>query len=82
MMKRYPVILVLATWLLAACSAFAGQPTPTPVPFFRHTAEEVLAALNSAGLSVQNPQRDIIVGRDAPLTARIARWTICSTVHG
>jgi hypothetical protein len=68
MMKRYPVLLVLAMWLLAGCSVFGGQPTPTPLPFFRHTAEEVLAALNSAGLSVQGAQRDIIVGRDAPLT--------------
>ncbi len=65
--QRYLVVLVLATTTLAGCGL--GQPPPpTPLPFARHTALDVANAFAAAGLSVQNPVRDLVVGREAPST--------------
>jgi hypothetical protein len=49
--------------LLASCG---GAPEPTAIPFARLDAQTVLAALVDAGLSVERPIRDRVVGRDAP----------------
>jgi hypothetical protein len=65
-MLRYPVLLLLAM-LLVGCDALGGgPPPPTVLPFARHTGQDVLNQLAGAGLSVQNPQRDINVGRGTP----------------
>jgi hypothetical protein len=66
MVKRYLVLLLLAMLALAGCDG--GVPGPTAVPFQRHTGQDVLNALASAGLSVDQSQRDMTVGRDAPAT--------------
>lgn len=66
MHKRYPVLLLMTMFLLAACGS--AEPTPTPIPFARHTAQDVLGALAASGLSVERPMRDMIVGREAPTT--------------
>ena len=65
---RYLVLLVLAMSALAGCGGQQGPPPPTPVPFVRHNGQQVLDALANAGLSVQNAQRDRVVGRDAPVS--------------
>ena len=62
--KRYLVLWLLTMLLLAGCGS--GQPEPTAVPFARYDAQTVLAALVDAGLSVERPTRDRVVGRDAP----------------
>ncbi|MCC6616994.1 MAG: hypothetical protein IT320_26215 [Anaerolineae bacterium] len=66
MLKRYPVLLILAmTSLLAAgCGAQEGA---TP-PFDRYQAQQVVDALNAAGATVQNPVQNMTVGRNAPST--------------
>jgi hypothetical protein len=56
-----------ALLVLSACSAL-NPPTATPVPFARFTADQVLAAFESAGALVRNPAREMLVGRDAPAT--------------
>lgn len=67
---RYLVLLVLATLALgvvAGCASLGiGQPTATPTPFNRYTAESVTRAFSTAGLPVQNVERDLVVGRGAP----------------
>ncbi|MFO7323167.1 MAG: hypothetical protein DIU68_015675 [Chloroflexota bacterium] len=62
--QRYLAGLVLAICVLAGCGP--GQPAPTAVPFARYSAQQVLDHLVQAGLSVEKPQRDMLVGRDAP----------------
>lgn len=70
-MLRY---LLIALFALASvgCSGLPGQgpPTPTPLPFNLHTAQQVLDAFRAAGLSVINPAREMQVGRDAPSSFR------------
>lgn len=64
----FPLLLAILS-LTVGCESIAsiGQPPPpTPLPFNLFTAQQVLAALTSAGLSVQNPQREMLVGRGAP----------------
>ncbi|MFQ3566014.1 MAG: hypothetical protein SNJ59_03355 [Aggregatilineales bacterium] len=70
MRKRYLVSGVLAMFaVLVGCSGLnIGASQPTPVPFDRHTAEDVLRAFSVAGLPVQNVQRDMLIGRGAPST--------------
>lgn len=70
MVKRYLFLLLLTmTALAAGCASLGiGQPTETPVPFNRHTAQDVFSVLSSAGLEAQNLRRDLVVGRGAPST--------------
>ena len=73
MKQRYLVLLVLAMLALGGCggsggSIFGGPAEPTALPFQRHTGQDVLNALGAAGLSVDRPTRDMVVGRDAPTT--------------
>jgi hypothetical protein len=68
--RRYLLPLLLAILsLTVGCETVAslGQPpSPTPLPFNLFTAQQVLDALTAAGLSVQNPTREMFVGRGAP----------------
>jgi hypothetical protein len=68
--RRYLFPLLLAILSLnVGCSSLGslGQPPPpTPLPFNLFTAQQVLDALTAAGLSVQNPTREMLVGRGAP----------------
>lgn len=57
--------LLAAFSLTAACSAI-NPPPPTPLPFARFTAEGVLAAFEQADIIIQNPTREMLIGRDAP----------------
>jgi hypothetical protein len=70
MMKRYLFLLLLTMTVLATgCESLGiGQQPPTPVPFARYTAQDVIDAFSTAGLQVQNMQRDMAVGRGAPNT--------------
>lgn len=65
--------LVLGIWAAAGCSAL-NPPAPTALPFARFTSASVLAAFEQAGVVVQNPTREMLVGRDAP--ARFADRTL------
>lgn len=68
MVKRYLVLLLLTmTGLAAGCASLGiGEPTITPIPFERYTAQHVFDAFSTAGLQAQNVQRDMVVGRGAP----------------
>jgi hypothetical protein len=70
MVKRYLFLLLLTiTALVAGCENLGiGQQQPTAVPFARYTAQDVINAFSTAGLQVQNVQRDMAVGRGAPNT--------------
>jgi hypothetical protein len=70
MLKQYLFLLLLTMTVLAAgCASLGiGQPTETPIPFDRYTAEDVFSALSEAGVQAQNTQRDLVVGRGAPST--------------
>jgi len=72
MRKRYLVLWSLAIWLVSAlfisgCASIGSTP-PTAIPFNRFTAQSVFNALENANVSIQNPQRDMLIGRDAPST--------------
>ena len=70
MAQRYLFLLLLTmTALAAGCASIGiGQPTVTPIPFNRFTAQDVFAAFSTAGVEAQNSQRDLVVGRGAPST--------------
>ncbi|NWF69297.1 MAG: hypothetical protein HXY40_09430 [Chloroflexi bacterium] len=61
-MYRIVVCLGLAL-LLAACG---GPAAPTATPFARYSAQNIIDAFQNAGLGLQNVERDMLVGRDAP----------------
>lgn len=66
-----PVLALICVSVLGACGSgglFGGPGEPTPLPFNRFNAQQVLAALTASDLGVQNIQRDMLVGRDAPST--------------
>jgi hypothetical protein len=65
MFRVLSCVLLLSIVLLTACGAPAA---PTAVPFATYTAQQVLDAFASAGLDIQNVQRDMQVGRDTPTT--------------
>lgn len=66
MLKRYPVLLILAMTSLFA--AGCGQQQAAAPPFDRYQAQQVVDALNAAGATVQNPVQNMTVGRNAPST--------------
>ena len=68
MVRRYLVIWLLTiTTLASGCASLGiGQPTATPIPFERYSAQDVFDAFSTAGLEAQNLQRDMVVGRGAP----------------
>ena len=68
MVKRYLFLLLLTiTVFIAGCASLGiGQPTATVIPYNRYTAQDVFSAFSTAGLQVQNSQRDMLVGRGAP----------------
>lgn len=68
MVKPYLVLLLLTmTALAAGCASLGiGQPTATPIPFERYSAQDVFDAFSTAGVEAQNLQRDMVVGRGAP----------------
>jgi hypothetical protein len=70
MVKQYLFLLVMTmTALTAGCASLGiGEPTATPIPFNRYTAQDVFSAMSAANLQVQNSQRDLVVGRGAPST--------------
>src|SRR5262245_18689150 len=70
MMKRYLFLLLLTMTVLASgCESLGiGQQQPTAVPFNLYRAQDVIDAFSTAGLQVQNVQRDMAVGRGAPNT--------------
>lgn len=70
MVKRYLFILLLTmTALFTGCASIGiGEPTSTPIPFNRYTAQDVISAMSAAGVQAQNVQRDLVVGRGAPST--------------
>lgn len=66
-----PALALVCLPVLAACGSgglFGGSAEPTPLPFNRFTAQQILTALSENALGVQNVQRDMLVGRDAPST--------------
>lgn len=65
MSKQYSVLLLTIAVLLAGCGII-NPPAPTPQPYNKYTAQDVIRAFNAAGLSVINAQRDMLTGRDAP----------------
>lgn len=69
---RPPVLLLVIglLLLLMGCGpgGIGGSSEPTALPFNRLTAEQVLQALTTAGTGIQNIQRDMLIGRDAPST--------------
>lgn len=68
--RQYLLAVLLAILsLTVGCSTIEGlgqPPPPTPLPFNLFNAQQVLNALTAAGLSVQNPTREMLVGRGAP----------------
>jgi len=65
------IVMLMALPLLSACGSgglFGGPAEPTALPFNRFSAQQVLTALIENGLAIQNIQRDMLVGRDAPST--------------
>lgn len=69
MQQQYRLLILIATAaLLTGCGAnlpFISQ-QPTPVPFVKFSAQNVFDAFAEAGLSVENPERQISAGRDDP----------------
>jgi hypothetical protein len=65
MLKKY---LFLIFFILLVTLTACAQQAPTAVPFATYTAQNVLDAFERAGLDVTNPERDMLVGRDAPAT--------------
>ena len=69
MQQQYRLFILIATAaLLTGCGAnlpFISQP-PTAVPFVQFGAQDVFDAFAEAGLSVDNPERQISAGRDDP----------------
>ena len=57
-------LLLISTLLISAC----GANQPTAIPFGTYSAQNVIDALQAAGLDLQNIQRAMQVGRDAPTT--------------
>lgn len=65
------IMTLILVPVLSACGSgglFGGASEPTPLPFNRFSAQQVLTALTEEGLEIQNVQRDMLVGRDAPST--------------
>jgi len=71
MRQQYPALVLFAMFavlLNAGCSSLGlGPATATPIPFERHSSEDVFRAFARAGLQIQNPQEDMnVTGRGAP----------------
>lgn len=68
--KRYLILCLTAMLAVSGCASLGigGEPEPTPIPFNRFNAQNVFDAFSRAGLQVQNLQRDMLIGRDAPST--------------
>ncbi len=62
------LVLFAILTITAGCSALGlGQATPTPIPFDRYSAQNVINAFARAGLPVQNPEKaTTVLGRGAP----------------
>lgn len=69
MRQQYRLFILIATAaFLTGCGANLPfvSPQSTPVPFVRFSAQDVLDTFSAAGLSVDNPVRQISAGRDDP----------------
>jgi hypothetical protein len=65
-LKHYLLLLVIAM-LTASCDSLAvGDPTATPAPYDRHTAQNVFTAFARAGLIAGDLEQNTDVQRDAP----------------
>lgn len=64
-MRRYLVLILLAMLTVSACESI-NPPPPTPFPFNRFIAQNVLDAFTAANLQFANPTREMTVGRGAP----------------
>jgi hypothetical protein len=73
-LKQYLLLLLIAM-IAAACDALpmGGEPTATPLPYARHTAQDVFTAFARAGLIAGDLEQNTNVLRDAPRALR-DRW--------
>ena len=67
MRQQYLSLVLLAMIALfgAGCGVL-NPPQPTAIPFQQLSAEDVFNAFGRAGLQMQNPQKEMNVGRGAP----------------
>lgn len=66
------LVLFAILTVTAGCSSLGlGQPTATPIPFDRYSAQDVFNAFARAGLQIQNPEKaTTVLGRGAPTEFR------------
>ncbi len=57
------LLLFVITLLISACGT-----APTAVPFGTYSAQQVIDVFQAAGLDIQNVERVMQIGRDAPST--------------
>lgn len=68
MQQQYRLFILIATaaFLTGCASLPFTNPQPTSAPFVRFSAQDVFDAFADAGLSAENPERQISAGRDDP----------------